>query len=480
MFIGINSIAYVLGLLGVFAAAADAVETPAAASGQTAGSVIEKLIEMEFPQSAQITGTDVNIRSGPGTSYYRCGKLKAGDTVTVVDVLHNAWAKIVPPEGSYSWISKTYVELNPSNPKVGVLTGDDVRVWAGSDFVEPLHSHSQQVKLYKGDLVELLGPADLDADYYKIKPPADAYLWLSMEYIKLLGPLSARKSEEAPAPDTAEEKSPAAAAPAPVAPAAPVAPTPPPAKTPAPAPEPPAEAKSEVKPAAPAPPTVESLALQKCQQLNADIEAQLKKALPEQNYAPIKEALNKLMETPDIGRAEIYAKSLLARIASYELAGRIQKDLKTQDQALQEARARIAAAQQAQREQSVPVEAKYLFVGTLRPSNVYTGQIGPKRYLIMDKNKRILCYLLTRDSSIQAQCDGLIGQIVGIKGTILDDPKAMIPVVLTSGVEAIFGSAPVRPATSPTFLEPPTQPAAEPVMYEIKIESEASKPQSDS
>lgn len=437
MFIGINSIAYVLGLLGMFSAAAGAVETPPA----SAGSVIEKLAEMEFPQLAEVTGTDVNIRSGPGTSYYRCGKLNAGDKITVVDILHNAWAKIVPPDGSYSWISKTYVELNPADQKTGVLTGDDVRVWAGSDFVEPLHSHSQQVKLYKGDLVELVGAPDLDADYYKIKPPADAYLWLSMEYVKLQGPMSAKKQAQAPVP-----AAPAAPAAAPTTVTPPAAPTPPPAAavpaaTPAPdtaaAPAAPvAEVKPEVKPAAA--PSVEKLAMQKCQQLSADIEAELKKSLPEQNYAPIREALDKLLQTPDIGPAEIYVKSLLTQISSYELAAQVQKQLQQQEQALQEARAKIAAAHQAQRQQAVPVEAKYLFVGTLKPSHVYTGRVGPKRYLLMDKNKRILCYLLPKDVVMQSQLDALLDKIVGIRGTILDDPKAMIPVVLLSGTEAIF------------------------------------------
>jgi uncharacterized protein YgiM (DUF1202 family) len=406
---------------------------------------VEKLAQMEFPQIAEVTGNDVNIRSGPGTSYYRCGKLNAGQKVTVVDILHNTWAKIVPPEGSYSWISKTYVQLNPSNPKVGVLTGDDVRVWAGSDFVEPLHSHSQQVKLYKGDIVELVGPPDIDADYYKIKPPADAYLWMSMEHLKLLGPVSAAKPAQ---PGAASQTPPAP----PAGRAAITPPTLPPVS-----PSLPAEGKEE-KPAAeektsetaqetakpaesaapPAAPSVDMLAIQKCAQLKTEIDEQLKKPLPEQSYVSIKEELNKILQTPDIDRAKLYAESLLKQIASYELAIEVHKQMKLQDQMLAETKAKIAAARETQREQAVPAEAKYLFVGVLKPSYIYTGRVGPRRFVILDQNKRILCYLITKDPSQQSKMESLTDKIVGIKGKILDDPKAMIPVILTEEVTAIF------------------------------------------
>jgi len=453
MILGTNSIVYIVGLLWSLSAAAAATEpaTEPAAQAPTpaqapADNLVEKLAQMEFPQIAEVTGTDVNIRSGPGTSYYRCGKLNAGDKVTVVDILHNAWAKIVPPEGSYSWISKTYVQLNPNNPKVGVLTGDDVRVWAGSDFVEPLHSHSQQVKLYKGDIVELMGPPDLDADYYKIKPPADAYLWVSMEHLKLLGPVSAAKPAQ---PTPAAAPSAPAAAPQPSAAAQPAAPSAAPAgqaaSTPAtaapseqPASTPQTEHPQPTPPPAPAAPSVDTLAVQKCTQLRADIEEQLKKPLPEQNYSAIKEELNKILQTPDIDRAKIYAESLLKQIASYELAIEVHKQIQLQDKMLEETKAKIAAAQQAQREQAVPAEAKYLFVVVLKPSYIYTGRVGPRRFVIMDQNKRILCYLITKDPSEQSKMETLTDKIVGVKGKILDDPKAMIPVVMADEVSSIF------------------------------------------
>ncbi len=459
MVIGTNSLAYVIGLLWTFSAAATSAapssqqeqasaESKAPAETQApSANLVAKLAQMEFPQVAEVIGNEVSIRSGPGTSYYRCGNLNAGDKVIVVDILHNAWAKIVPPEGSYSWISKTYVQLNPNNPKIGVLTGDDVRVWAGSDFVEPIHSHSQQVKLYKGDLVELAGPPDLDADYYKIKPPADAYLWVSMEQIKLLGPVSAQKPAQPPVEEKTQAAAaqpgpsaePAAAA-APSQPAQPAAPQPQ-AEEAASAPSTPETEQAPAQPIQPSPPpapSVETLAIQKCTQMKAAIEEELKKPLPEQNYTAYKEELQKMIQTPDVGRAKLYAESLLKQIERYELAIEVHKQLQQQDQTLQEIRAKIAAAHQTQRERAVPAEAKYLFVGTLQPSHIYTGKVGPRRYVVMDQNKRILCYLLPKDPSLQPKLDSLTEKIVGVKGTILDDPKAMIPVILLEEVEAIF------------------------------------------
>jgi SH3-like domain-containing protein len=59
---------------------------------------------LPVPYIAEITGNDVNIRSGPGTNYYRCGKLNKDDKVEVLSA-QLGWSRIVPPPGSFSWIS---------------------------------------------------------------------------------------------------------------------------------------------------------------------------------------------------------------------------------------------------------------------------------------------------------------------------------------------------------------------------------------
>jgi len=105
--------------------------------------------------------------------------------VNVIGFTHNNWFQITPPPGSFSWISKTYVEIDKTNPKKGVVTGDAVRVWAGSDFVEPLRSSSLQTKLNKGDAVAIAGAPEGEGDYYK-SFTKDASLWISGDSLKTL------------------------------------------------------------------------------------------------------------------------------------------------------------------------------------------------------------------------------------------------------------------------------------------------------
>jgi uncharacterized protein YraI len=158
----------------------------AAAPAATEPKPAEAAAAPQFPYTAEIVGTEVYVRSGPGTAYYQCGKLSAPQRVNVVNFTHNNWFQITPPPGSFSWISKTYVEIDKANPKKGVVTGDAVRIWAGSDFVEPMRSSSLQTKLNKGDAVEIIGAPEGEGDYFKIAPPKDAYLWISGDNLRAL------------------------------------------------------------------------------------------------------------------------------------------------------------------------------------------------------------------------------------------------------------------------------------------------------
>ncbi len=105
---------------------------------------------------AEAVGNDVFIRSGAGTNFYQCGKLYAGDRVQVIST-QQGWSCIIPPAGCFSWVSMQYVSINLDNPTMGIITGDNVGVYAGSDFVLPMHSTSKQVVLNRGQAVKLLG-----------------------------------------------------------------------------------------------------------------------------------------------------------------------------------------------------------------------------------------------------------------------------------------------------------------------------------
>jgi len=362
-----------------------------------------------FPYVAEVVGNEVYVRSGPGTAYYHCGKLNAPDKVIVVGTTHGGWMEIQPPPGSFSWISKNYVTIDPTHTKIGVVTGDAVRVWAGSDFVEPMRSDKLQVKLNHGDTVELISDVATEGEYYKIVPPPGAHLWVSGDFLKYVGPLEEQKS--------------------PVVPVEPAQPQPGTAKQmPAPAGKTKPEPVAEQKPAEPAPPTKQTLLLKNCYQISAGLDAEIKKPLPEQNYAEYKKALQEILADAESGKARPYAVYLQDRISRYEMAGNIGSQLQQQDQQLAAARKEIEQARKARLNQLAP-EQEIIMSGILKPSHVYTGKIGQKRYLLTNDEGKILCYVVLSDSERQGQFEQLFNTRVGLIGRIVNSPNEMVTLV---------------------------------------------------
>src|SRR6056297_1307891 len=117
---------------------------------------------------AEVTGTDVNVRSGRGTDWYRVTKLSGPARVRVVGE-QDGWVEILPPANTFSVISNQYVEPDEDG-QAGTVTGNNVWVRAGGE----LHSRENlkeywalQVRLDRGDRVQILGKGE---DYYKIVP----------------------------------------------------------------------------------------------------------------------------------------------------------------------------------------------------------------------------------------------------------------------------------------------------------------------
>ena len=125
-----------------------------------------------FPYSAEVVGNAVFTRAGAGINSYRCGQLNSPDKVTVVEEDASGWAKITPPAGSFSWICKQNVTINPTAPDTATVTVQPTRIWAGSMYYDPMYSNELQVKLNAGDKVKLLN--EEVGNYYKIVPPSGA------------------------------------------------------------------------------------------------------------------------------------------------------------------------------------------------------------------------------------------------------------------------------------------------------------------
>lgn len=403
--------------------------------------VSDKPTNVQYPFIAEVTGDDVYIRTGNSLNDYHSAKVNKGFKVTVVDEVLG-WAKILPPDGSYSWIAKSYVNVT-SGTTSGVVTGDSVRVWAGSDYREPIASPSLQTKLNTGEVVELMPTQPESGDYFKIKPPAGAHLWISSQYLKYTAPLQHDQPVIVPPrPDgTAVEQTPADV-PASSEQSRPVF-----NNIPGPegqvaadsneTPETlPAEPPVTQQPAKPAPPSKESQYLKDNYQLSAKIEEISKKPLAEQDYTEVKQSLEAIKADTEAGRAATYAQVLLERIARHELAASAIQQVDQQDKALMQTREQIEKAHQAQIAK-LPKEADYLYTGTLKPSYVYSDRSGLKRYLLMDANGKIITYLVAATPEVGAKFDTLLNTKVGIKGTIANNARSLVTLVNVTAVDSM-------------------------------------------
>lgn len=421
----------------------------AAEEGTETPQVAGKPADFQYPFIAEVTGNDVYIRSGKGTAYYQCGKLNAGYQITVVDEVFG-WAKVVPPDGSYSWINKNYVKIDPPGSNKGVVTGENVRVWAGSDYIEPMRSSSMQVKLNKNkdeideedDFVELFPDQPEEGDYYKIKPPVGAYLWISAEFLKYTSP---KAVVVPPRPEVPKETAPE------VLPAAPEEKKPDfkpldvqpqettkpdvPAETPAvTTPETPAEISAPAEPVKNENP--ETAALKRCYEIAAALEEELKKPIKDQSYTEYKKELKKINEDKNTGNATAYAKILLDRIAGYELAISVSDIVNQQDKQLSKTKSQIENAHQAQLEK-IPEEVNYMYSGTLKTSHVYTAESGERRYLLMDPNGKIICYVVAGSPTIAADLEKMVNSKIGITGEHVSDAKSLVALISVTGAAKI-------------------------------------------
>jgi uncharacterized protein YgiM (DUF1202 family) len=364
---------------------------------QTTTSSSNETGTLSFPYMAEITGDNVYVRSGPGTNFYDCSKLNQGDKVKVIGKQFS-WARIVPPPGSFSWISIQYVSIDPASPTVGTVTGDRVRVYAGSDHVEPLHSTYLQGKLDRGDKVKLLG--EQKDDYYKIAPLSFAYLWVSTNFTK---PLPAE-----PVKADAPTVKPPTVKPMIVKPTV-VKPT-----TVQPATEP-KEVPKEVVP--PEPDTPETL-LEKYRALQKQVQAERAKPIEKQNYKEIKAALTQIAENKTAGKAALYAQAVLKQIKDLELVLAVGKEVRLQDEQLKNIRERIVKTRTAKLAELKNLD-NFAIVGKLKNFTTY----GPGNYRIVDDSGRTICYALPSGPISQVELSKLIDKKVGLVGTIEPHPQ---------------------------------------------------------
>jgi len=347
---------------------------------------VETSAALSFPYIGQITGDAVHMRAGRGTQYYSCGKLYTGTKVKVITAQFT-WSRIVPPEGTFSWISSKYVRPDVSNPKIGIVTGDSVRVYAGSADGNPIHSQSVQLKLDAGEKVKLLG--EVKDGYYKITPPNGAYLWISSEYIKPVT-LKDKKPEAKPVTNKV-----------------------------------PAVVEPKEKPVAERPVVkdipVKSDRLREYQALEKQVDAERAKDLSRQNYAKIKASLEKIANDKSAGKAARYADYMLQRIKRFELAVAVDKEFRLQNKQLEQVKNGIENARNS-RLAAVEDMGRFSVVGTFDVSKVYGTEKPVRHYTISNETGKIICYALPSGAAENIDLNKFKGCRVGLTGTIKPYP----------------------------------------------------------
>ncbi|MGB8226552.1 MAG: hypothetical protein WCE45_06795 [Sedimentisphaerales bacterium] len=376
-------------VIGLFAVAQ--AELKPAAFGQPNEPAVEANA-VKLPYVGEILGSEVNLRSGPGMNFYSCGKISSPARVVVVGQKYS-WAQILPPPGSFSWIFKQYVETDPNNPGVGVVNGDNVRVYAGSDELEPMRSDSVQINLSTGQKVRIIGEAV--GDYYKIAPPEGSTLWTTSQYVKFI-----RSADEIDIkiPQIADANASGT----------------------------PELITGQIE--------ATSRELEQYYTLEKQFETEKTKPLDEQDFSKIKAELTALMNDPNSGKAGDYAKYLIRNVERCELAKESKTIVEGQKTELEQKLTEIEKANE-EKKKTLADTSKYAIVGIFRQSLVYEGQSETKRYLVVDDNNKPVCYAEAVGEIAEANLAEYYEQKVGLIGHISADKQSGIALVKFEKIE---------------------------------------------
>ncbi|MCC7146729.1 MAG: hypothetical protein IT443_09805 [Phycisphaeraceae bacterium] len=167
----------------------------------------------EVPFTGIVVEDNAVLRAGAARGFYAVGSLSKGTLVTVDQVL-NGWYSIAAPPGTFSYISKAYVEAR-GDGKSGIVTADSAWVRAAGVDKSATLSYQTHATLTKGQAVQIVGE---DGDFYKIIPPPNAHVCLPPGAVRRATPAEIAAVEGGAAPAVVEPAAPAPApAPAPAA-----------------------------------------------------------------------------------------------------------------------------------------------------------------------------------------------------------------------------------------------------------------------
>ena len=124
-----------------------------------------------------VTGTELNIRSGPGTGYGSVGSYKKGDRISILNQF--TYDGVTWGCTNKGWVSLQYVQLDgvsTGNDKTGTITGNELNIRSG-----PGTNYGSVGTLNSGDRVTILSTTDVDGVTWGNIDKG----WISMAYVQL-------------------------------------------------------------------------------------------------------------------------------------------------------------------------------------------------------------------------------------------------------------------------------------------------------
>lgn len=404
------------------------------AFAQDSAVAVPEVQNSKYQFAGTINADAVLVRSGPSDNYYPTARLDKGASVTVVGITFD-WLKILPPEGSFSYIAKAYV--NKGADDKGTVTRAAINVRAGS-AISPMKT-AVQTKLNTGDTVDIIGEQD---EYYKIKPPAGAYLYVNKQFVTPVRMIGENPQTPSPAPTQNTGESPT------------------PTLGNALANNEPNNSEATTQPTA-APTTQFTIqtsdAEKKFSQLEDQLRSTTNQPLDKQPLADLLAGYQSIVNDPQLPAT--LQKIAQQRIDNLQQRRQAQEDLS----AAQKLDAQLKANQQAweakqkKLEQRLAQEQRHLFaaVGTLQTSSVQED--GANLYRLIDPSTgRTLVYVKPSEGSLAQN----IGKMVGVRGQIADDPSLGLKIITPTGTEVLDPDelSNVSAQIMPTEPAPTTQP----------------------
>jgi uncharacterized protein YgiM (DUF1202 family) len=413
----------------------------------------------KFQLVGEINTNQVAVHSGPSNSFYPTTKLKKGDKVTVVGK-KGEWLKILPPEGSFSYVPQVYVARRGEG-KVGRVNSP-LNVRAGSSLNSM--KTTVQTKLDVDQDVTIVGVED---EYFKIVPPEGAYLYINALYVT---PQKVTGSQLAKADGTDAKGAPEVHA----GPGTPTTPgqtaepkdggtqEPLVSKTPdqstkvvAGTTQPGGDDASGQTAEPSSRPTVASTA-EEFQKAEADYEAAAKQSILEQPVEKLLERYTSLQKTG--GLTGMNKRIVDARVTALKMRADAKAQMvafrKSQDEAAEKTKALKAEQTEIGDRLKQTQVALYTAVGTLRVSSLQQGQT-PLYRLTDPGTGRTVVYIKSNDPKFA----GMLNQFIGVRGDVVTDEHLKMKTITPTEAEQVEQSK-VNTAVIATITPPSLLPAA--------------------